>query len=393
MKRKDCDHTIHIADPRTGTHRRTRWMFTAVAVSVFCGAMCLSASADSLRLWPTAVVVQDTIPLSDLCELRGFSTETEARFAGLTITNAPPPGGSRLIHADMVRSALKANGANLATITFSGASQCRVERPAAPPSRPSCDRSGGTTAGSHARRTQSNATDEDRVERQTQNLTLRAAVFDYFNREFARYGGRAEIAFDRTPAQVLDLSKPTYDFVLRRRGDQLLGLVQLEVDVLSQNRIVQTIPLVVRVSMVRPVVVTRRAINQDATVQGSDVDLQPISFNGIDRLGVSETSLVIGQRAKRFISAGTQIELGMLEPIPLVTRGQLVTLTSVAGAVSAVTTAKALEDGLYGQAVTVRSADKKRTEFEATVVAPGAVRIGGALPRESLPGLAMGNIR
>ena len=138
----------------------------------------------------------------------------------------------------------------------------------------------------------------------------------------------------------------------------------------------QTVPVVAQVSLVRPALVARRSINQGAVIRPQEVELVPLTFSRTDKLGIDDTAQVIGQQAKRFISAGSLIDCSMIESVPLVTRGQLVTLTSVAGAVRVVTTAKALEDGLLGETIAVRAADDKRVEFDAVVVGPGAVDIG-----------------
>ena len=74
--------------------------------------------------------------------------------------------------------------------------------------------------------------------------------------------------------------------------------------------------------------------------------------------------------------------------MPLVLRGQLVTLSSVSGAIRAVTTVKAAENGLLGEVVTVRTVDDDRTELDAVVTGPGRVEIGGARPRGEATALA-----
>ncbi|MGB2986513.1 MAG: flagellar basal body P-ring formation chaperone FlgA, partial [Phycisphaerae bacterium] len=298
----------------------------------------------------------------------GFAHETERTLVELAVTSAPPAGGSRVIHMDMIRSVLAASGTNMAMVTLSGATQCAVTRPShVVAASASTERSivghdnaqGGPTSAALSRPS-----------------TLRQAVIDYFNTELARYGGRADVVFDHTSQQVLDLSGPTYDFKVRRRNSSPLGLIQLEVDVVADGRTVQAVPLVVQVSMTRCVVVARRSVNQGATIHSSDVELTPLSFTRLDELGLDAAAQTIGQRAKRFISAGSVIDPAMLESVPLVTRGQFVKLMSVAGAVRVVTTAKALRDGLLGEVITVRSLDNKRVEFDGVVVGPGAVQIG-----------------
>lgn len=384
MRRKDCDN-FNLANAREGAGRSARSTLMAVLVALAAGSLPSDLLAGSIRVWPSAVVVDDTARLADLAELRGFDSETESMLAKLKVTGAPPPGGSRVIHMNLIRSVLSAGGANMATVTLSGATQCAISRPSQIVATAGADHSPSLPGRRQGK--------VDRVSAgapASKPSTLRRAVFDYFNDEFARYGGRADVVFDRTSDQVLDLSGPAYQFRVRRRNGSPLGLVQLEVAVLADGRTVQTVPLVAQVSMVRRVVVARRAVNQGATIKTSDVELIPLSFTRLDKLGVDDIAHVVGQRAKRFISAGSVVDAGVIESVPLVTRGQLVTLTSVAGAIRVVTTAKAVQDGLLGETVTIRATDNKRVELDAVVVGPGAVEIGPGSLMERTTRLALG---
>jgi flagella basal body P-ring formation protein FlgA len=143
--------------------------------------------------------------------------------------------------------------------------------------------------------------------------------------------------------------------------------------------------------MTRRVVLAKRGINQDAAIQPVDVELAPLLFTRLDKLGMGDVSQVIGQRAKRYLTAGSMIDPTLLESVPLVTRGQIVTVTAVSGAVQVVTTGKAMRDGLLGETVTVRASDREKLEFEAVVVGPGAVRIGDGPARPVEPPAAAGD--
>jgi flagella basal body P-ring formation protein FlgA len=329
--------------------------------------------------------VDSSIRLADLCELRGFDGPVGRQLAELVVGEAPPPGGSRVIHLEMIRSALGAGGANMATVTLCGSTQCAVTRPSNVAEPELTSRAASTSTSGAGSRDVAGVPAPPEGPR-----TLRQAVIDQINEALARYGGRAEVVFDRTSTQALDLSGPTYSFKVRRRGNSPLGLVQLEVDVVAEGERLQTVPVVAQVSMVRPSLVARRSINQGGVIQSHDVELVQLTFSRTDKLGIDDTAQVIGQRAKQFISAGSLIDSSMIESVPLVMRGQLVTLTSVAGAVRVLTTAKAIEDGLLGETITVRAADDKRVEFDAVVVGPGAVDIGCGPTMERLVSAAKG---
>jgi flagella basal body P-ring formation protein FlgA len=222
---------------------------------------------------------------------------------------------------------------------------------------------------------------------------LRRAIENCFHREFARYGGRAEVLFDRADDHVLDLTGPPLEFRITREKNQLLGLCALEVEIAQEGKPTQKIPVVVRTALHRSVLTARRAINQGATVVAGDVDLMPVSFTKLDDLGLDDSSAVVGQRARKFIPAGTRIEMELLEAVPLVLRGQLITLVAEVGGVRVVTTAKACANGMRGETIRVRSVDDAKVEFDAIVTGPGEAKAAGSherLDEDAKPRLASG---
>lgn len=386
MNRKDFNNQANRDTRATGnaTLRRVRagllktlaWPIAVVVAS--CGSQ---VQAGSVRLWPSAIVVEDVVRMGDVCEFRGFSEALERKLAQIVVADAPPPGGSRSISVDEIRALLSGSGANMATITLRGATNCEIGRPSrivgkissatkpalrslvadsALPNTPHLEAPGGSFGEA------------------TPKHSLKHAVIEHFNSELARYGGRADLTFDCTSEQVLNLSGATYDFRVRRRHGKPIGLTPLEIDVVVQGRTVQTVPLVVNVTMTRRVAVARRTINLGATIRAGDIEMMTLTFHRLDSLGVDDSALVLGQRAKRVIPSGGMIETSMLEQVPLVLRGQLVTLISVSGAIRVVTTAKAAQEGLLGAVIKVRAADNKRVEFDVTVTGPAEVRLGAA---------------
>ena len=400
MERKDCENAGCTSARSGGTgslrpplRRRASW--TLAGASVILCARSAGVRGESVRLWSSAVVVDDSIRVEDVCELRGLDAQTERRLAQLVVGEAPAAGGSRIIHLELIRSVLAANGANLARLTLSGATQCAVSRPSQPSPTPgsAASRSPTSSGASSRRRQEGDHKATSDASESVSGKTLRQAVIDHFNAEFARYGGTAEIIFDRTSEQVLDLSGPAYEFKVRRKGNSPLGLCPLEVEVLSQGRSVQTVPLVVQVTLTRRVVIARRTINQGAAIAAADVELTALSFTRVDELGLDDVAEAVGQRAKRVISAGSLVEAEMLEAVPLVLRGQLVTMTSLAGAVRVVTTGKAGDDGRRGEVIRVRAADDRKVEFDAVVVGPGEVQLGAGTATKGESRLALGDQR
>lgn len=380
MHRKDCD----MKEQSTGRQAtRTARREAALCALLTCTFAAPLARAGELRVWSSAVVVGDSIRLGEVAELRGLDNSQDADvLRSIVVAEAPPAGGSRIIHHELIRSALSAKGVNLARISLAGSAQCEVRRPALP-------QQNGTSQPSP---TASLPDTRDTGPAGKPETTLRRTIEDYFHREFARYGGRAEILFDRSDDHVLDLAGPL-EFHITREKNQLLGLCALQVDIVQDGKPKQKIPLVVRTTMNRSVLTARRGINQGATVVAADVDVIPVSFTKLDDLGLDDAATVIGKRAKKFIAAGTRIETEMFEPVPLVLRGQLITLVSEVGGVRVVTTAKACANGTRGETIRVRSVDDTKVEFDAVVTGPGEAKAAGNSDRsgeDSKPRLASG---
>lgn len=380
MRRKDCEQSSARVYPvlSGGRWRRLARAARMSLTLCFVGAASPQAvRAGTIRLWANAVATGDTVRLDDIAEVRGFDEDSARRIGGTTITDSPAPGGSRVIEIAAVRAALTAHRVNLGSCILSGASRCELSRPAsiAP-----------TTVGRTTDATSASDRTTPRLRRHAaipaalsdpapDAETLRQSVIAYFTEAVRRYNARAEVAFDGVSDSILELAAPTYSFRVRNASRQLVGLVPVEVDVRTGDRIVQTIPMSVRLTVLRDTIVARRTINQDATLQTTDVELAPMSLSRFDDLPANDLSQVVGQRAKRVIPAGAVIDAGVLEAVPLILRGQLVTLVSEVGGVRVVTAGKAAEDGRLGEVIRVRSTDRRQAEFDAVVTGPGQARV------------------
>ena len=356
-----------------------------LSVLVWAGA---DAQAGSLRLWREAVVVGDVVRVEDVCDLRSFDEVRHREIAEIEVAEAPAVGGRRFIHIDLVRSALRDAGVNTADVTLGGFLECTVSRPAdlvehaLPAKHDSASRrtrqlapNGGT--GSDSLTSEGDST-----------ATLRDAVSAFFDRSLARFAGKAVLSFDRTSQSSLDLSGPEFSFVIRKTRGAELGLVSVKAQVLRDGEVVQEVPMVVRVRMNRRVLIARRAINQGAVISESDLRMMQMTFDRVDRAGAADLSRVVGQRARSFVPMGAMLRMEDIEPVALVSRGDLVDLFVRTGAVEIRSSGRAMAGGGLGDLIRVRDLNHKRHEFDAVIVGPGRVRIGA--PRG---GFLRGNVR
>ena len=343
MQRKECDKlTIR------GLRRQS-----AIAILTLIAAT--PALAGGVQLWPQAVVTDDAVMLRDVCRLTGFSAKEAQSIGDIVLMDAPPVGGSAILALDHVRSALRASGANMAGVTLKGAASCNISRP---------------------QRIERERRTSTAISATTASRTLHDAIESFFTEELARHGGRVQLQFGRVDESILQLSEPQFTFDMHRTSGQTLGLVGIEVKVLSRNEVVQSVPILLNVSLIRDCIVAARGINLGQTVTDADVRTASVTFSELDDPSISDPAAVVGQRARRFIAEGRLITASELEPVPLVKRGQVVNVYSRVGGVSVVTAAKSLDSGAYGQVVELRSTDRMRKTFTATVTGAGSVEVG-----------------
>ncbi len=339
------------------------------------------ASAGNIRIWPAAVVTEADVRLGDVCELSGFDAEQAAKLESIVVTTSPATLGSKLIRLNFIRTVLQDHSINLAEIKLGGAVECSVTRPSAAISQQKPVNQGLRASG------KPNVNGKPDL---SKSLTLADAVTAFFQRELRHYNGVVEVTFGRISKQVLSLTEPEFQFVVRKRSGPPLGLISLTVDVIKAEQIEQTIPMAVQVQLRERMLIARKAVNQGATIGEDDVELVTTTVTRIDRTLIRDRDAVIGQRAKRFIALGVPIQQTMIESVPLVRRGQLVTLTSVDNNISIVTTAKAAEDGRLGDVIRVTATGSRKVFFHGVVVGVGHVQMSGQVAASSNAAVALG---
>jgi flagella basal body P-ring formation protein FlgA len=332
-----------------------------------CGLLAAArpANAQTVHLWPQAVVVDDEIRLKDIGEVEANAF---GQLSELLISASPPPGGSALIGMAEVRRALISAGINLAQVRLKGALECAVSRPGAIPTS-----SGAVTASTQpllrdAQVAGSKAPEDSSVP--AARRTLRDVVHDWLERQVSRYGIKVELSFGRTSTSVLELSEPEYQFMLRRRSGEQFGMLALEVDILRNGQKAQTVPLLVNVRALRRAVVARRPINQGAEIQPPDIEETAVEVAKIAAVPNVDAGTFVGHRAKRYLPVGTVLSEADVERAPLINRGQVIDVYARVGGVTIVTSAKATQSASLGDTILLHSGGRRDEQFTAVVTGP-----------------------
>ncbi len=357
------------------------WLATAVLVGSAWAADAGSAptgseqalSATVVRLHATALVTGDQVTLADVADLEGDAARLAAAWVVVT---APAEGGAKTVTLSQVQQALGERGANLSCWLFRGASQCRISRPeyaraGTPAGRPEAAASRTLLPASRPAATEIQPPDENAHVSPT---SLEGRLRAHLAARLSGLGGRPVVQFSSAVHGLLALAEPTYQFRIADRSDRLLGLLSLEVTICEGERLKQVVPMLVQVSLRKPVVVAARQINRSEVIGPQDLVLADRVYERPEDVGVSEPAKLVGQRLKRFVQAGEQVSVRDVEPMPLVSRNDLVTVTIRRGQVVVRGVAKAMSTGSYGEAVTLKN-ELSRETFNAVVTGPRTAEV------------------
>jgi flagella basal body P-ring formation protein FlgA len=343
-------------------------------------AVCASASAavttqpageTVVRLYSAAVVTDDDVRLVDVAEL---DAETAKLAGSWMVAEAPRVGGTRVVDLESVQRALANKDVNLSQWVFRGSSRCMVSRPKN--CLPVATSTEDDRTASHSKRA-SAATSQPAVASVDPN-SLQGVLTAYLGQKLTEIGGAPVVKFSPVVSKALALTRPQYEFRVTDRPGQPLGMVSVEVTISEQGKVVQTLSMLVHVSVKKSVVVAARAINRSQRVNRDDVTLAERTFDRIEDVGMSETSPLLGQQAKRTIERGEQLNLKDFEPIPLVQRNDLVTVWVRRGGVSVKGAAKAMKAASYGEQVILKNEGSNKT-FTAVVTGPRTAEVSAGL--------------
>jgi flagella basal body P-ring formation protein FlgA len=131
----------------------------------------------------------------------------------------------------------------------------------------------------------------------------------------------------------------------------------------------------IRTSHLIDVVVTRRAIQRNETIGADAVMLETRSSTTLPFQYATSLQDVVGMTVRRSIVAGTVLAPAAVQGRKIVVRGGLVTLTAERGGIMVSGEGTALQDGVLGQRVRVRSRGGR--VVEGFVAGENRVRVGG----------------
>ncbi len=196
-----------------------------------------------------------------------------------------------------------------------------------------------------------------------------------------------EVHFNPADEKVLNLSEPKFRFNLERRRNGSLGEVSWGVLIVSDTGKQQTtIAGMARAWQEQLIVQKPMVIHQ--VIRDEDLISRRTLVERMPEDPAVTRDQAVGQMASRELRAGTLLTSRLVEAMPLVRAGQLVTINVQQGSVQVRTVARAMEPGTLGQTIRVRN-EATRDVFEVICTGPQEARMSGE-PKDgrTAPGVA-----
>lgn len=124
-------------------------------------------------------------------------------------------------------------------------------------------------------------------------------------------------------------------------------------------------------------VVASQPLAYKQVIRAADILQRRTLVDQLEESPVLKVDQVVGNMAALEIKPGTVITARLVDPVPLVRSGQLVTVSLQQGNIQLKTVARAMESGTFGQTIRVRN-ETTRNVFEVVMSGPQEATLGAA---------------
>ena len=332
------------------------------------GLIGLDGTPDAalIELKESAAISTAVVRLGQVSVIHDTDEKLVERLAGVTLFPAPLVGKSKTIDFDAIRERLTSQGFNLTELEFSGSSTVTVSG-----ARSDDDSS-----------TDGNQTLADIAQKRAEELVTNA-IRQYL-REKAASLGNVQIEMKLTPRQVTSFTAALSARVDITGGvEPWSGEQAFRAGFFDKQGKRTEFQVVCRVRPLPQVLVPTANLPKGHVVRAEDVSWkqQPATTtlaNYVDR-----PELVVGQETRRTLRAGEPIASVDIRGVPLVRRGDIVTVVARSHGIVVRTDAKSMADGSLGQPIKLVSLDGRR-ELVARVSGYHEATVGGLTGDEPL---------
>ncbi len=302
------------------------------------------------------------VRLGEIAEISAETEDEQTRLAGLSLAPVPASGRSQRLTLADIRHRLLALGVDLSDVEFGGSSSVLVhgtDLPAAELPAPAVPRPAPramVTDGSVRRL-------EERLARDlAAHITRKAPEL-----------GPCDVSVELTTAQAETLAAAHQVPVETLTGTTIaelgtwsggtapwIGSQSFRLATRTPEGMVSESEIPATITPWRRVVVAKTHVIKGQILTAADIAMKTVPPGNTDNDDLADPRAVIGRQVTRTVREGEVFSTELIREVPLVRRGETVTVTARRGGIAVRTEARASEDGTLGQTIPLVSRDGKQ---------------------------------
>lgn len=183
---------------------------------------------------------------------------------------------------------------------------------------------------------------------------IERAVMEYVERHVSSPNKEVSVEFRSVPENVPVSSSGYRVRVAVELPTRTKGNLSLPVEIVRGERVERRVIVSIKVRLFGLAAVSARHIDRHTQLGSDDVRWQRLELTSLPSDVVTDAAKLAHVRTKRILSEGTLLTENMVEPLPQVEQGAIVTVQARANNVIVSSKAVAKEDGWTGRFVTVQ---------------------------------------
>jgi flagellar basal body P-ring formation protein FlgA len=342
----------------------------------FVPSASVSTPAGNLELQREATVSGPDVTLKQICRWSDSDAATFTPIADLTVLHLPNQVSFRTITVDDIRQTLHDSGVNIVSINFTGVASCAITRsdaqttaqqqtvgqwidsqqptPAAPPA--------SATAAPQTPVAVADPTFHTLRELLTTDLSQRLNIDSQV----------LQLTFSPADDKVLSLAEPLFKFDVGSRA-RALGNISWQVTIFA-NSSSKKIFINAVARQWEDQVIVARPVAAHQIFAAEDFATHRVLVDSLPERQLLRMDQCIGEQAAEDLAPGTIMTAPLVNAVPLIRAGQLVTVTLTHGTVQLRSVARAMEQGTRGQTIRVRN-ENSRDVLYVVVTGPQAAEM------------------
>jgi flagella basal body P-ring formation protein FlgA len=335
-----------------------------------CGLVSSARSADQIVIGfvDTPRTSAHVVQLRDVVQIHAGQQAALERMLDLPLGPAPRDDHFQTWHADDVLQHLELRGFHRDRFRWSGATQTKLQKIAAP---------SNTASGSIEPAFVQGRTLE------LANSLVAQAISEYLNlRTGEQTDWKVRVSI---PPKLADVIRMRRNIVGIGGGSEpWLGDQQFILQLKERDQLIQ-VPVAAQIELPPMVLVANRPLRREEILTEEALEFAPLPQRSSSDTSkyYTDPKQLIGQQLKRSVSTGLPISSDVVGSPTIIARNEMIEVESVSGGVSVRTMARSMGSGAVGELIDIEVIPTKQRML-ATVVGPLKVRVAAVSARGGL---------